>query len=160
LFKTIPSFPNYMINRVGEVQNYKNKILSSYTDRYGYLVSTLYLDKKRKKRTVHSLVMETFVHIRKGNCQINHIDGDKKNNKLENLEYCTASDNLSHAYRIGLKSAIGERNGFSKICSKDVVNIKKMLANGQTQKLVASFFEIDQSTVSNIKTGKLWSHVK
>lgn len=158
MWKRIPSFPNYLINTDGIIMNDKYRVISAYTDRYGYKACTLFNNKIKKNRTIHSLVLEAFLRERKNGEQVNHINGNKEDNSLENLEYCTASENLKHAYKNGLKSARGSKNSQSKLSEKDVLEIKLLLGK-ISQKEIAIKFNIDQSTVSNIKTGKLWSHV-
>lgn len=66
----------------------------------GYMKARLYKDTQQKTYQLHRLVMKAFV----GECdlEVNHIDGNPKNNHLTNLEYCTHSENISHAYKIGL----------------------------------------------------------
>ncbi len=158
MWKVIPSFENYLINKDGIIKNSKGKILSFFINKDGYKINTLYSNKKRKKRSNHSLVLEAFVGIRPKKMTINHIDGNKLNNNIKNLEYVSMGDNHRHAYSISLKNATGEKNGYSKLTEKDIVQIKKLIGK-LTQKEIANKFKIDQSTVSCIKTGKLWSHV-
>lgn len=159
MFKVIPSFPNYMKNINGTVINKKFRYMKKYIDRYGYEVVTLRNNKKRYNKTIHSLVMESFIFKRPNNYQINHIDGNKQNNNLFNLEYCTPSQNIKHSYDTGLRSAIGEKNGQSKLTEKEVKEIKSLIGKA-SQYTIARKYNIDQSTVSNIKNGKLWSYVK
>lgn len=160
MFKPVYGFEDYMINASGtEILNKDFKSISFYTDRYGYKCATLRNKGIKKNKTIHSLVMETFVMKRPFDMQINHIDGDKTNNDVSNLEYVTASENLKHAYKTGLKCALGEKNGQAKLTAKDVKEIKSLFGV-ISQSKIAKKFNIDQSTVSNIKTGKLWSHVK
>ena len=95
-WKKIKGFENYLINNKGEVKSlYTNKILKNVTDSTGYEVVTLCLNKKKYKQYVHRLVCEAFLP-KNGMNEVNHIDLNKHNNSLENLEWCTHSDNVKH----------------------------------------------------------------
>ena len=79
------------------------KVLKQKESNRGYLTVDLFKDGKYTKLGVHRIVCSAFVRPPKGNEQVNHIDGDKKNNLPSNLEWCTPSENIKHAYRTGLK---------------------------------------------------------
>ncbi len=79
------------------------RILVSRLNKHtGYLRVTLKAFPRRNERTIHSLVAEAFIGPRPEGFEVNHIDGDKLNNAVENLEYLSHSDNMDHAYRLGL----------------------------------------------------------
>lgn len=109
-FKVIPDFPDYAINRDGIVIRVKTSHQArSYAGRVikpgiykstGYMYMALWDEEKQKKTKLHRLVMNVF--IGKSKLQINHIDGNKQNNSLSNLEYCTAKENILHAQELGL----------------------------------------------------------
>ena len=84
-------------NRVNELRPYKN--------RSGYLAVTLFNNYKEKVKTIHRLVAETFIKNSENNAFVNHIDGNKLNNCIDNLEWCTPQYNTREAYRIGLNKA-------------------------------------------------------
>lgn len=77
----------------------KDKILKNSVDKKGYVVAELRKDNKRKSYKVHRLVAETFIYNQYNKPQINHKDGNKQNNNVENLEWCTNSENQIHAYK-------------------------------------------------------------
>lgn len=102
----------------------------------GYLQVTLYVGKRRICKLVHRLVAETFLPNPNGYDQINHIDGNKSNNNVSNLEWCNNSMNQLHAYKIGLqKSHIGGKpmrkvilaKGDKKISFKSVAEAARFL---------------------------------
>ena len=77
----------------------------------GYLVAHLSKDNKAKNILVHRLVAESFIpNPNKYPC-VNHIDGNKQNNNINNLEWCTHSENDLHAYKIGLRKASSPWSG-------------------------------------------------
>jgi hypothetical protein len=71
----------------------------------GYMIVGCFADGKRTNVLVHRAVAEAFIGACPDTQQVNHIDGDKTNNRLENLEYVTVSENMTHAIRIGLHVA-------------------------------------------------------
>ena len=103
VWKDIPGYEGiYSISNMGKVRNDKtNRILKQGQSGKGYLMVQLCKDGKAKSIRIHKLVMNAFQGESKG-LQINHIDGNKKNNQLSNLEYCSAKENTQHAWNIGL----------------------------------------------------------
>ncbi len=158
-WKSIFNFPNYQISNFGNICSIKTGKRLKPWDSKGYLRIGLYKTKDRCHfKSVHRLILETF--IGPSNLQCNHIDGNKHNNKLSNLEYCTGSQNLIHAYRLGLQTpARGENNGYSKLTNQDVKQIKFLLKNKFKQKEIAILFNVHPSLISYIKSGKIWSHI-
>ncbi len=75
---------------------------SIFTDKHGYCKVNLYKNNTHKQCYVHILVATTFLSNVENKPQVNHIDGNKSNNSIENLEWCTAKENVLHAYSIGL----------------------------------------------------------
>lgn len=99
----------YEVSNTGKVRSVGTHVnkgireLIQKTDRYGYRIVTIYYDEKRKSRTVHRLVASAFIPNPEALPQINHIDGNKENNNSSNLEWCSASHNIKHAFDMGLK---------------------------------------------------------
>lgn len=99
-WKTITDFPNYEVSDQGRVRNKTTKKLRSFSYNHGYPQVDLYPG--QQTRTIHRLVADAFLGEHPG-MQVNHIDGNKKNNCIENLEWCTASENNQHAYNSNLR---------------------------------------------------------
>lgn len=106
VWKDIPNYEGlYEISDFGRVRSlYTNKILKPSIDRYGYARFSATKNKTQKTLRVHRLVMEVFAP-RVGALQVNHKDGIKLNNRLDNLEWCTDSENKIHAYELGLMTS-------------------------------------------------------
>lgn len=105
-WKTIKDFPNYEVNGNGEIRNKKTKrILKSAVDKStGYSKVSLWNDGVGRTRPVHRIVAETFLPKPDfDNAEVNHIDGNKSNNSVSNLEWVTHGENGKHAYKLGLK---------------------------------------------------------
>jgi len=81
---------------------FKSKELSLNVSKNGYIYFDLYRNQKRKRFFSHVLVMMSFVRPKQGVEDINHINGIKTDNRIDNLEYCSRSENMIHAFKIGL----------------------------------------------------------
>lgn len=95
----------YQVSNLGRVKSLisKEKILKQNLDYYKYSYVQLWKDGIGKKIKVHRLVAETFIPNRQNKPQVNHKDGNKLNNHVDNLEWCTGSENIKHALAHGLK---------------------------------------------------------
>lgn len=113
----------------------------------------------RKQKTVHTLVAAAFIGPRPDGMTINHIDGNKTNNAATNLEYVTASENSKHACRLGLIYSKGERHSQAKLNDEKVIDIRRRIAIGESQKSIALSLEVTPSCISRINTGDLWPHL-
>ena len=96
--------PNYEVSTTGEVRNAATGKLLKQAVNFGYSYVSLQINGKSHRRRVHRLVAKAFIPNPESKTDVNHIDGDKANNRVENLEWCTASENLTHAYQTGLRS--------------------------------------------------------
>lgn len=122
-----------------------------------------YLCSKSKSSTyaVHRLVAKAFLGDRPDGYQVNHIDGDKTNNRTDNLEYCTPSQNIRHAHDNGLAiNPKGSNHPCAKLSDADVLAIRKRLASGESGVAIAKDYRyISRRTISSIKTKSSWAHV-
>jgi HNH endonuclease len=87
---------------------------------------------------------------------VNHIDGNKENNALTNLEWSTGSDNERHAHRTGLKTGRGSSNSNAKLTSAQVLAIRQSQENVSS---IADTFGVAKSTIINILSRKTWKHI-
>jgi len=91
---------------------------------------------------------------------INHKNGNKLDNRKENLEEVTRSENTKHSFEVGLQSSVGSNNPFSKLTEEDVKKIKELLrAKRYKQKEIAKMFNVSPSNIRSIKKGISWGHV-
>lgn len=108
IWKPVKGFENYEVSNLGQVKslNYNRtkgtKILKPGMDTNGYLQVHLSKNGKHYAKSIHRLVAEAFIPNIDNKPEVNHIDGNKQNNKVENLEWVTRRENNKHAYDTGL----------------------------------------------------------
>lgn len=122
------------------------------------IINLMTLEGKKKTFRVHRLVMMAFHPIQNMNdMEVNHIDGNKQNNALSNLQWCTASENQLHAFQIGSqKPRKGKKSNFNKFTQKDVDKIFNLRRKGLTQKQIAEKIGCTRSNISYILSKKTW----
>lgn len=148
-WKQVPNFEGYYeINEKGDVRSlhkrHYKKLIAKSIDKEGY--HNVKLSKNGKQSTIllHRLVAETFIPKIDGKSEINHIDANKLNNQVSNLEWCTHSENIRHAFRLGL------------IPRKKIPVIDKCLGKVfSCSKEAAEFYGINHSTMRNYLSGNI-----
>lgn len=140
----------YYINNIGDVFNSNmHKLKPRYRGK-GYLFVGLSKDGKRKSESIHRLVAKHFLENKDNKPQVNHIDGDKTNNKYNNLEWVTNGENQKHAFKNSFQK--------SKLTYSDAVKIVTEYSSGKfTQSELASSYHVSQSQISRIINGKRWT---
>lgn len=109
----IKSLERELKNVNGKILKYKEKIMKPQLNSRGYLIVVLRKNKIKKNFRVHRLVARAFLPKPNNKNIVNHIDNNPENNKANNLEWCTQSENIKHAFRIG-------------VCNKTIENCKKL----------------------------------
>lgn len=111
LWKPIVGFPEYSVSNRGRVRNARlwngeiDRVKKHEFDRKGYPIAVLWRHNKKHWKKIHRAVVEAFVGPIPKGMVVNHINGIKDDNRLENLEVCTNAENLKHSWRIGTHSA-------------------------------------------------------
>lgn len=169
----VPGFEGvYQINTLGECRSLdrvtaygrkkKGQILKAYSYKGHYLVYDL-RDKEgnRKPKSVHRLLAEMFISNPENKTQVNHKDGDKLNNALDNLEWVSPSENIQHAIDIGVhKYKRGLENHNSKLSEQQVKEIKHLRAKyGYGSLKISHMFPVGRTAIQNILDGKTYKDV-
>jgi DNA-binding NarL/FixJ family response regulator len=154
--------PRKIINKGSNcVQTLKEREIMPYKWRKGYFVVRLTDENKHVKRYfIHRLVAQAFIPNPENKSQVNHISGNKADNSVHNLEWVTLQENIEHACMNGLRGNVkGENNNYSKLTEKDVLEIVELLSKGCAGKEVAQLYNVSETAISYIKTGKTWSYL-
>lgn len=149
----------YFVSSLGRIKSLPNRsrrtelILKPQNQTYSFI--DLCKDGKVKKLTIHRIVAINFLDNPQNKPDVNHIDGNKHNNKLSNLEWVTKSENIKHSYATGLNSCVGAKNSQCKLTEKEAVEIYN--SNARTKDLSIQY-NITQSTICDIRKGRSWTH--
>lgn len=156
----------YMVDENGNIYNTKrHKFIKQGVNQKGYVrVALACSDGVSRYFLLHRIIMESFFPI--DNCeemQINHIDGNKLNNSIYNLEWCTAKENIAHSIRTGLripKEQNGSKNHMAKLTEQNVLEIVELFRQGdKTHKEIANKYGVSAATIDLIKERRTWNHI-
>lgn len=153
---------DYYVTEDGHVWSaLSNKFISEHPDKNGYMKVRLSSkdlpNGKQHAYSVHRLVLENFRPVENmENLQVNHIDGNKSNNSLSNLEWTTCEENIRYAIDNNLRAQV---NGAAKLTEEDVLNIIEKLKNGQTCCSIAKEYGLCRATIEKIYNGTSWKHL-
>lgn len=169
IWRTIKDYPNYKVSSMGNVMGKTGKALRPF-DRArngpklqrGYL--TVHLCSKGVKgydnHSVHSLVMKEFIGPRPLGMVINHKNGIRWDNRLDNLEYCSQSYNRKQDFIHGRQSLRGEKNTQAKLTEEEVLQIVALYKTGEyTYLSLAKKYGVHVSGIANIFSGHCWSYL-
>lgn len=157
----------YFITEDGKVwSSITNRFLKPFKTKTGYFA--LKLGANSKAFSIHRLVAEIYCEGFDLSLDVNHKDGNKLNNHYTNLEWCTRSHNIQHAYdtglskrRIGHKTSVGSKNSMAKVTEQLVREIRAKYQTGNyTYKQIADELNLNQATIGYIVIRHTWKHVE
>lgn len=158
IWKIIPFEDEYEVSSLGKVRNIKTKHIKSLRpNRDGYLRVTLY--PSGKTYTAHQLVARVFLDNPDKHLQVNHINGDKEDNTVNNLEWCSCSHNSRHRDTVLLSKWKGALNPSATLKISVVKEIKYTDFNGKNNREIGDIYGVSAEQVRRIRSGERWSHI-
>ena len=155
-WKTISDEDAYEVSSEGKVRNKSSKHIKSLRfDKYGYLRVTLY--PSGKTYTVHRLVAKAFLEDEDE--QVNHINGDKADNLVSNLEWCSSSQNARHRDKVLSRKWVGQMNPNSSLTIGTVREVKYGDFLGLNNREIGDIYKISSEQVRKIRSGQRWNHI-
>lgn len=138
----------------------KNKIIKYQIHKNGYNSVLLWKNRKDKRLLISRLVAIHFILNKKNNVEVNHKNGNKLDNRIENLEWITHSENIIHAHKKGLIfHKVGELVLSSKLKEHEVLKIRELYNNNYSLKEICKKFNICRGTIYDITHNKTWKHL-
>ena len=148
-WKLIESAPSYEVSSLGRVRNFKTKkIIAQRINRSGYYQSNLYKEGKKITREIHRLVALAFLPNEENKPFVNHKNGIKTDNRVENLEWCTQAENITHAVKNRLVK--------TKLTDEQA---KEIFNSQLSHRKLAKLYNITNSIVWRIKNKKAYKHL-
>lgn len=156
-------YHGYFVSPNGFVFDRFGNLLKGRIGKSGYVGTNIWKDGKAVYKSFHRMIAESILPNPDNLPFINHKDGNKRNNRLENLEWCTRAHNTKHAYDTGLeKKMCGEDHHAHKLNNDAVRDIRKNYVKG-SKKLGAGYFSkkycVDVTVIRDVANYKTWRHV-
>ncbi len=164
-YGNVRSLDRVIKEKTGKTQTIKGRVLKQRINPGGYYYVGLGKNGSKATFAIHQLVAQAFIPNPKNKKTVNHMDGNKLNNSVANLEWSTYSENLEHAYKAGLKQAVkssevASKNYKRKLTEQQVREIKLLIAaKSLTLKQIANQYNVGRSTIGSIKSGRSWSYI-
>lgn len=134
------------------------------SDRKGYKSVMLFKNGKATRHSIHRLVATAFIPNPEKLPQLNHKDGNKLNNFMGNLEWCSSKNNTHHAIKNGMRETVvasrrGEKSNWAKYDKHQIMSMRALYKAGHTQKQIASMYGSIQAYISDVVNRKVWKHI-
>ena len=154
-------FKDYLIYEDGTVISLlTGKFITKRVGPKGYYQINLCIDGKCKTFMFHRLIAQAFLDNPNALPCVNHIDGNKLNNEISNLEWVTYSENTQHAIKTGLSHpAKGESTKHGRFSEEDIINIRNLSKQGKSQYQIASLYNVTRGAIQQILERRAYSWV-
>jgi hypothetical protein len=164
IWRSIPGFARYEASTDGDVRIASSgRIISQHLDTHGYPCLRIRSDDGRYiTKNTHRMIAIAFLDPAGRKETVNHIDGNRLNNRASNLEWATQSENLAHAYSLGLRRAYrpaGEKHHCARLTEADVLEIRSLSAQGRLRREIARQFGVSKGYITNITRRYSWAHI-
>jgi hypothetical protein len=152
----------YFVTTDGKIIR-NDRILKPSINNAGYYSLTICHKGSKKMMMIHRIIAETYITNQFNKLEVNHIDGNKLNNHIDNLEWVSSSENKKHAYTHNLMNALkGEKSKLSKLTEIDIKWIRdnyKKGVKGFGYISLSKKFNCHKSTIEDIIKYKTWKHI-
>lgn len=177
IWKSIPGYEGaYEVSSTGRIRSlqrlvtsrwgdgsprlHRARILILRTDVDGYKWATLFRNAKRKNVRAHGAVLSAFIRPKREGEECNHIDGNKSNNHVDNLEWVTAKQNTTHAFTAGLRHPMrGDKHAMAKLSRQQVLEIRGRVACGAIRRTMAKEYNVSVQAICDVVNGHTWRSV-
>jgi hypothetical protein len=159
----VKSLQRTVYGRKGSARPVQEKVLSPRINKYGYSTTVITSGGFKRYVSVHRLVAIAFIPNPDNLPQVNHINGIKTDNRVENLEWVTAKENVRHSYDVLNRkgfSARGTARKNAKMNDEIVADIKREIEKGTSLVVLAKKYGVVYKSIHQIKAGVRWKHVK